>query len=74
MGKSRDANPVTTIVEQEPKIGVEYLVGKETVLASGNIRRMGSWVGESDKDLATWLWCRPSQEKWYCKSFEAIKL
>jgi hypothetical protein len=33
-------------------------------LASGDIRKIESWVGKLDKELATWLWCRLSQEKW----------
>ena len=33
-------------------------------LVSGDIRKIESWVGKLDKRLATWLWCRLSQEKW----------
>lgn len=33
-------------------------------LASGDIKRIESWVGKLDDKLATWLWCRLSQEKW----------
>ena len=33
-------------------------------LASGDIRKIEYWVGKLDKELATWLWCRLSQEKW----------
>ena len=33
-------------------------------LASGDIRKIESWVGKLDKRHATWLWCRLSQEKW----------
>ncbi|MFO7773332.1 MAG: Os1348 family NHLP clan protein [Dehalococcoidia bacterium] len=41
------------------------LTGEErAALASGDIRKIESWVGKLDKELATWLWCRLSQEKW----------
>ncbi|MFU8795874.1 MAG: Os1348 family NHLP clan protein [Dehalococcoidia bacterium] len=37
---------------------------ERAALASGDIRRIESWVGKLDIDLATWLWCRLCQEKW----------
>jgi len=37
---------------------------ERAALASGDIRRIESWVGKLDKELTTWLWCRLSQEKW----------
>ena len=41
------------------------LTGEErAALASGDIRKIESWVGKLDKELATWLWCRLSQEKY----------
>jgi hypothetical protein len=33
-------------------------------LASGDIKRIESWVGRLDEKLATWLWSRLAQEKW----------
>jgi len=33
-------------------------------LASGDIKKIESWVGKLDDKLATWLWCRLAQEKW----------
>jgi hypothetical protein len=33
-------------------------------LASGDIKKIESWVGRLDEELATWLWCRLGQEKW----------
>ncbi len=33
-------------------------------LASGDMKKIESWVGKLDKRHATWLWCRLSQEKW----------
>lgn len=33
-------------------------------LASGDIKKMESWVGKLNQRHATWLWARLSQEKW----------
>jgi len=33
-------------------------------LIDGDIKKIESWVGTLDKERATWLWCRLSQEKW----------
>ena len=33
-------------------------------LASGDVKKIESWVGKLDEKLATWLWCRLAQEKW----------
>jgi len=33
-------------------------------LATGDINKVEEWVGKLDDRLATWLWCRLSQEKW----------
>jgi len=43
-----------------------YSLGGEerAALASGDIKKIESWVGKLDKELATWLWCRLSQEKY----------
>jgi uncharacterized membrane-anchored protein len=38
---------------------------ERAALASGDIKKIEAWVGKLDKALATWLWCRLSQEKWY---------
>jgi len=37
---------------------------ERAALASGDIKKIESWVGKLDKKLATWLWCRLSQEKY----------
>jgi len=37
---------------------------EKAALASGDIKRIEEWVGKLDERLATWLWCRLSQEKW----------
>ena len=33
-------------------------------LVSGDIKKIEDWVGKLDRQHATWLWCRMSQEKW----------
>ncbi len=37
---------------------------ERAALASGDIKKIESWVGKLDRNLATWLWCRLSQEKY----------
>jgi hypothetical protein len=37
---------------------------ERAALASGDIKKIEFWVGKLDKELATWLWCRLSQEKY----------
>jgi len=37
---------------------------EKAALAGGDIKKIESWVGKLDERLATWLWCRLSQEKW----------
>jgi len=37
---------------------------EQAALASGDIKKIEAWVGKLDNELATWLWCRLSQEKW----------
>ena len=37
---------------------------EKAALTSGDLKKIESWVGKLDKRLATWLWCRLSQEKW----------
>ena len=37
---------------------------EKAALASGDLRRIESWVGKLDKRLSTWIWCRLQQEKW----------
>ena len=37
---------------------------ERAALASGDLRRIESWVGKLDKRLSTWIWCRLQQEKW----------
>jgi hypothetical protein len=50
---------------QEALSGYYMLTSEElAALASGDIRKIESWVGKLDQRHATWLWCRLSQEKW----------
>lgn len=37
---------------------------EKAALTSGDIKKIENWVGKLDERLATWLWCRLSQEKW----------
>ena len=37
---------------------------EKAALASGDMKKIEGWLGKLDKRLATWLWCRLSQEKW----------
>ena len=37
---------------------------ERAALASGDIKKIESWVGKLDEELATWLWHRLSQEQW----------
>ena len=37
---------------------------ERAALASGDLRRIESWVGKLDNRLSTWIWCRLQQEKW----------
>jgi hypothetical protein len=43
-----------------------YALTSEEVaaLASGDIKKIESWVGKLEERLATWLWSRLAQEKW----------
>ena len=52
-------NPAEALVEY-------YTLTQEELaaLASGDIKKIESWVGKLDERHATWLWCRLSQEKW----------
>ena len=53
--------------KKHPMALAEYytLTSEErAALASGDIKKIEDWVGKLDDRLATWLWCRLSQEKW----------
>jgi hypothetical protein len=54
------------LAENPGKVLEEYdLTWEEkAALASGDLRRIESWVGKLDERLSTWIWCRLQQEKW----------
>ena len=54
------------LAENPSKVLEEYNLTSEerAALASGDLRRIESWVGKLDKRLSTWIWCRLQQEKW----------
>ncbi len=54
------------LAEDADKVLKEYELTSEerAALASGDLRRIESWVGKLDKRLSTWIWCRLQQEKW----------
>ena len=37
---------------------------EKAALASGDLKKIESWVGKLDQRLAKWLWFRMSQERW----------
>ena len=54
------------LAENPAKVLQEYDLSSEerAALASGDLRRIESWVGKLDKQLSTWIWCRLQQEQW----------
>jgi hypothetical protein len=54
------------LAENPARVLKEYDLTSEerAALASGDLRRIESWVGKLDKRLGTWIWCRLQQEKW----------
>lgn len=54
------------LAEDPVKVLREYNLTSEerAALASGDLRRIESWVGKLDRRLSTWVWCRLQQEKW----------
>jgi hypothetical protein len=54
------------LAEGPAKVLEEYNLTPEerAALASGDLRRIESWVGKLDNRLSTWIWCRLQQEKW----------
>ena len=68
LGRAADESDFLSRLANDPGEALaEYytLTSEErAALASGDIKRIEGWVGKLDKRLATWLWCRLSQEKW----------
>ena len=62
-----DSEFLARLAENPMEVLNEYytLTAEEkAALASGDIRKIESWLGKLDEGLTTWLWCRMSQEKW----------
>lgn len=67
LGRAADDNKFLARLAEDPaKVLKEYDLTSEekAALASGDLRRIESWVGKLDKRLSTWIWCRLQQEKW----------
>jgi hypothetical protein len=61
-----DPKFLARLAEDPARVLKEYNLTSEekAALASGDLRRIESWVGRLDKRLSTWIWCRLQQEKW----------
>lgn len=67
LAKAADDHKFLARLAEDPaKVLQEYNLTLEerAALASGDLRRIESWVGKLDKRLSTWIWCRLQQEKW----------
>jgi hypothetical protein len=64
---AKESEFLARLAEDPHEVLKEYysLTNEErAALASGDIKKIESWVGKLDDELATWLWCRLSQEKY----------
>ncbi len=62
-----DSKFLAKLAEDPGEALAEYYTLTQEELAaliSGDIKKIEGWVGKLDKQHATWLWCRLSQEKW----------
>lgn len=68
LGRAADDSKFLAQLADDPKLALApyYTLTSEerAALISGDIKQIEGWVGKLDKRLATWLWCRLSQEKW----------
>jgi len=67
LGRAADDHKFLARLAEDPvRVVKEYDLTSEekAALASGDLRRIESWVGKLDKRLSTWIWCRLQQEKW----------
>jgi hypothetical protein len=67
LGRAADDHKFLARLAEDPaKALKEYDLTSEekAALASGDLRRIESWVGKLDKRLSTWIWCRLQQENW----------
>ena len=66
LGRAADDSEFLARLAEDPHEALKeyYTLSSEerAALASGDIRKIEAWVGKLDKKLATWLWCRLSQE------------
>ncbi len=64
---AEEADFQTRMAEDPSEALAEYYTltpEEKAALASGDIRKIESWVGKLDPRLASWLWARLGQEKW----------
>ena len=67
LGRAADDHKfLARLAENPSRVLEEYdlTMEQKAALASGDLRRVESWVGKLDKRLGTWIWCRLQQEKW----------
>ena len=67
LGRAADDHKFLARLAEDPvRVLKEYNLTPEerAAIASGDLRRLESWVGKLDKRLCTWSWCRLQQEKW----------
>ena len=67
LGRAADDHKfLARLADDAPAVLEEYDLTSEekAALASGDLRKIESWVGKLDKRLGTWIWCRLQQEKW----------
>ena len=67
LGRAADDHKFLARLAEDPaQLLKEYDLTSEerAALASGDLRKVESWVGKLDKRLSTWIWCRLQQEKW----------
>ena len=66
LGRAADDSEFLARLAEDPHEALNeyYTLSSEerAALASGDIRKIEAWVGKLDRKLATWLWCRLSQE------------
>ena len=64
---AEDSEFLARLAENPSEALADYYIltsEEKAALASGDIKKIEEWVGKLDERLATWLWCRLSQEKW----------
>ena len=67
LGRAADDHKfLARLAENPSSVLKEYDLTSEerAALATGDMRRIESWVGKLDDRLCTWIWCRLQQETW----------